>query len=129
MKLQAAVGNDRLEIELKRDGRNVVALVDGRKYELEVSEPESDIYLLKQGARVFEAIVSRADKNSNFNVAVGNESIEVRLIDKKRLRSSTSDAGAAEGIAEIRSAMPGKIVRILVEAGESVEKGQGLIVV
>jgi biotin carboxyl carrier protein len=129
MKLQAEVGNDRVEVEIQREGRKVVASVDGREYELDVSEPESNTYLFKQGDRIFEAMVSFADDRASFNISARNRPFEVRIIDKKRLRSSASESAAAEGIAEIRSAMPGKIVRVLAGIGENVEKGQGIIVV
>jgi biotin carboxyl carrier protein len=129
MKLQAEVGSDRIDVEIKRDGRKVVAIVDSREYELDVSEPQSDTFLLKRGYQIFEVVASGTDNSANFNVSVRNRSFDVRIIDKKRLRSSASESAAAEGIAEIRSAMPGKIVRILAEIGENVEKGQGIIVV
>ena len=34
-----------------------------------------------------------------------------------------------DGIAEIKTAMPGKVVRVLVEVGSEVEKGDGIVVV
>ena len=130
MKLQAEVGSERHEIEIQSDGSSVKANVDGRQYDLEVSQPEPDTFLIKNGGRIFEAMVSGSNEASDaVTVSVGGHQIGVKLWDRKRLRGSSSEAGALEGIAEIRSAMPGKVVRILVEVGEEVEKGQGVIVV
>ncbi len=130
MKLQAEIGSDKYEVDIQRDGRRVVANIDGREYELDVSEPEPNVYLLKHEGKIFEAFVSPTKTDpGEIDVSVRNEQFEIKLFDPKRLRGAGSDTAAAEGIAEIRSAMPGKIVRILAEAGEDVEKGQGIIVV
>ena len=130
MKFQAEVASEKHEIEIHRDGRRVVANVDGRRYDLDVSEAEPNTFLIKDGNRVFEAMVSGPTEASGpIAVTVRNHHIDVRLWDPKRLRGSSSDAAAMEGIADIRSAMPGKIVRILANVGDKVEKGEGIIVV
>ncbi|CAN5368286.1 acetyl-CoA carboxylase biotin carboxyl carrier protein subunit [soil metagenome] len=128
MKLQAEIGSEKYEINVRRDGRRVVANVDGREYDLEVSEPEPNIYLFKHEGQIFEAFVSPTALGE-VDVSVHNNHFDIKLIDPKRLRGAGSDTAAAEGIAEIRSAMPGKIVRILADVDETVEKGQGIIVV
>ncbi len=130
MKLQAEIGSEKYEVNIQCDGRRVVANIDGREYDLEVSEPEPNVYLFKHEGKIFEAFVSpTAAALGDVEVSVRNDHFEIKLIDPKRLRGVGSDTAAAEGIAEIRSAMPGKIVRILAEVGETVEKGQGIIVV
>ena len=53
----------------------------------------------------------------------------MRIIDPKRLRSAKGDDADASGKAEIKTAMPGKVVRILVAEGDTVQKGDGVIVV
>ena len=60
---------------------------------------------------------------------MGGKSYEVLIVDPKRLRSGQSSAAHHAGAAEIVSPMPGKIVRVLVTAGASVEVGAGVIVV
>ena len=56
-------------------------------------------------------------------------SYQVRIDDPKRLRSNQTSAAHHTGAAEIISPMPGKIVRVLVAEGASVEAGAGVIVV
>ena len=130
MKLQAEVGSENSDIEIHRDGRRLIAKVGDREYDLEVSEPEPDTYLLKHGGRIFEAMVLDSSESSGtLTISVAGKQTDVRLWDPKRLRGSSSDSSALDGPAEIRSAMPGKIVRVLVETGDYVKKGQGVIVV
>ena len=123
MKLQAEVGDQKHEVEIKREGDKLFANVDGRQYELEFSEPERGVYLFKHEGRIFEASVS------DGHVRIGGSEFDIRLVDPKRLRGGGAGHDHDDGIAEIKTAMPGKVVRILVEVGAEVEKGDGIVVV
>ena len=130
MKLQAETSGRKHDIEIKRKGEKVFAEIDGRKYELEASSPEPDVYLFKHEGRVFEVFVSsQANAADPKLVRVGNDVHEVRIIDPKRLRGTGTDDEHSDGLAEIKTAMPGKVVRILLELGAEVEKGTGVLVV
>jgi biotin carboxyl carrier protein len=129
MKLQAEIAADSHEIEITQVGKKVFAKVDDREYELETSEPESGVFLFKHAGRVYEAAVDDAKKGEPAHVRVGTQEFEVRLIDPKRLRSVGSGADQTDGLIEIKTAMPGKVVRVLTEAGAVVEKGDSVLVV
>jgi biotin carboxyl carrier protein len=124
MKLGAQIDDHTYEVDIKRDGNHISASVDGRQYELEASEPESGVYLFKHENRVFEVYVS-----PDGMVNIGGHQLEVKISDPKRLRGVRGEAEHGDGTAEIKTAMPGKIVRILVAEGDAVEKGDGVIVV
>lgn len=130
MKLNAELNDKKHSIEIKRDGEKVFAEIDGRKYELEVSEPEPDVYLLKNDGKIFEVSVSAPKSPGEpFHTRMGEHEFDIRIIDPKRLRSSGVDHEHGDGLAEIRTAMPGKVVRIIAAAGTAVQKGDGVIVV
>lgn len=130
MKLQAELNNEKHEIEIKRDGEKVFAEIDGRSYELEASEPETNVFLLKNKNKIYEIFVSpRANATDPFHVKVKNSEFEINLIDPKRLRGAGAGAEHGEGLAEIKTAMPGKIVRVLAEQGAEIKAGEGVIVV
>lgn len=130
MKLQAELNNEKHEIEIKRDGERVFAEVDGRHYELEASEPEPNVYLLKKDGKIYEIFVSPGQNATEpFQVKIKNSEFEITLIDPKRLRGVKSGAEHGEGLAEIKTAMPGKIVRVLTVQGAEIKTGDGVIVV
>lgn len=130
MKLQAQLGNEKHEVEVRLEGDKAFASVDGRTYELEVSEPEKGVFLFKNDGKIAEVFVSpQTGPGEPVFVQTAGRSLEITLIDPKRLRGSSSGSDHADGAAEIRTAMPGKVVRILVEADAAVEKGDGVIVV
>lgn len=124
MKLGAQLGEEKHEIEIKREDGRVFATVDGRSYELESSEPEPGVYLFKHDNRVYEAYVSPTGL-----VNVGDHQFEVAISDPKRLRAAGGSHDHGDGSAEIKTAMPGKIVRVLAAEGDEVEKGDAVIVV
>ncbi|HWS52852.1 MAG TPA: acetyl-CoA carboxylase biotin carboxyl carrier protein subunit, partial [Pyrinomonadaceae bacterium] len=54
---------------------------------------------------------------------------EVALADPKRLRGARASAAHDGGRAQLAAQMPGRVVRVLVEAGQEVEAGQPVVVV
>lgn len=130
MKLQAEYKDQTDEIEIRRDGEKVFATVGGRSYELEASTPEPNVYLLKHEGRVYEVFVSpRQGPGGQVDLRVGTHEFEISLVDPKRLRSAAAGKAQDHGMAEIKTAMPGKVVHVLVEVGAEVAKGDGIIVV
>lgn len=136
MKLKAQISGAEQDanIELNFGESSVAsAAVDGREYEVEVRELADNQYLFLVQGRVCKVRVD--DKQGShgtpgvFDVALGGHSFEVTVIDPKRLRTGESSAAHSEGIAQIVSPMPGKVVRVLVETGAEVEAGAGIVVI
>ncbi len=130
MKLNAELNNENYEIEIRREGEKVFACVDDRNYELEASEVEPNVYLLKNENKIYEVFVSpQTNATEPFEVKVKNQTFEINLIDPKRLRGAAANSAIADGIAEIKTAMPGKLVRILTEVGAEIRQGKPVLVV
>ena len=130
MKLNATINAEEFELNIKIEDDKVFADVNGRQYELEASEPESNVYLLKNEGKIYEVFISPT-KNilEPQKVKVGTQDFEIRLIDPKKLRGSNAGGDSIDGISEIKTAMPGKIVRILLEENKEVQSGEGVIIV
>lgn len=124
MKLFAELNNEKYEIEIKREGEKVFARVDEREYQLEASEVEPNVYLLKQANQIYQIYVA-----PNGIVNLKNHQFEIKITDSKRLRGSNVADASADGISEIKTAMPGKLVRILTEIGAEIKQGDGVLVV
>jgi len=124
MKLQAELNNEIYEIEIKRDGEKVFARVGERNYEIEASEVEPSVYLFKYNNQVHQIYVA-----PNGVVNLGNHQLEINIIDPKRLRGAAAAVANADGAAEIKTAMPGKLVRILAAEGAEIKQGEGVLIV
>jgi len=130
LKLKARIGNRDLDVVLLSQGERVVATVDGRKYELEVHRSDDDTYLVFNEGHVYECRVALKGKTrASFEVGFGGNTYSIDLTDPKRLRSDQNSDKHHHGLAEIIAPMPGKVVRVQVEAGSEIEKGTGIVVV
>ncbi|NNF00045.1 MAG: hypothetical protein HKN25_13570 [Pyrinomonadaceae bacterium] len=130
MKLIAEFEGRQIDVTIKREESRVLAEIEGRIYQLEATKPEPDVYLLKNDNKVFETYVSGGPASPMaLNVRVGTDEFEFSLQDPKRLRGSGGEADKSDGAAEITTAMPGKVVKVILNKGDVVAKGEGVIVV
>jgi biotin carboxyl carrier protein len=113
VKLKAIIGDVEEEVGLELDGERVSARIGARSYELEAREIDRGVYLFFFGDKVREF---RVDDR-------------VKIVDPRRLRSGQNSGGQHYGVAQIVAPMPGKVVKVQVAAGTTVEKGAGVIVV
>ena len=130
MKLKALIGDREEDLNIKVDDRRVAAEIRGRAYDLEVREPEPGNYLFLRGGEVYDCCVTqRAGSKEIFDVSIRGSDYAVTIVDPKRLRSGQNSDRHQHGVAEILAPMPGKVVRVQLEAGAAVEKGAGIVVV
>ena len=130
MKLKARIGEREEDLILKVEDGRVSAAIGGRVYNLEVREPMPGSYLFFHGNDVHECLVSeRAKSKDHFDVSLRGRNHAVTIVDPKRLRSGQNSDRHHHGVAEILAPMPGKVVRVQLEAGANVEKGVGIVVV
>jgi biotin carboxyl carrier protein len=130
MRLNAEVEGEKLSVEVRREGERVFAEVGERRYELEARGVGAGEYLLLHDGRVYDCRVGRArGGGSPLNVVVGAREYEVTLTDPKHLRGAGVAHAHDSGRAQVTAPMPGKVVRVMVEAGQEVEAGQGVVVV
>ena len=127
MKLKAIIEDRELELNVRIDGERVHAEVDGRVYDLELREPEPGSYLFLRESEVHECRVNKA--HEGFAVTLHGRNYAVTIVDPKRLRSGQDTHGHHHGLAEIKAQMPGKVVKVQIEAGAAIEKGGGIVVV
>ena len=128
MKLKALIGDREEELVIKLQNGRVSAEVGGRLYGLELREPQPGAFLFFLNHEVHECRVSERAK-SNFAVSIRGHSYEVTIVDPKRLRSGQNSDRHHHGAEQILAPMPGKVVRVQTEAGATVEKGAGVVVV
>jgi len=131
MKLLAEIAGAKHELDIKHEGSRLIADIDGRHYEIEARAlGQQGVYLLLSDNQVYECRVNHSEaKRESLEVKVGNHAYAVTLTDPKRLRGTQSASSQTDGTAQIVAPMPGKVVRVLVEAGASVEAGAGIVVV
>lgn len=84
------------------------------------------------GAAAAQRVIDIDGTLPDLKVTVsGGEAIPIKLQDARAAALSAGAQGGAGGGAsgELRAAMPGKVVKLLVQAGDTVKAGQGLLVI
>ena len=116
-----------IDVEFERTATGIEGSVGGRKYLLEVSAVRQGIYLLNVGTRSFEVAVL-PEGNASSTISIGGHRISVEILDERKTLRRMSRGSEHSGASEIRSPMPGKIVRVLLTEGVDVAAGQGIVV-
>ena len=70
----------------------------------------------------------RVSRGTGNEIWVNGRLLSMEVFDPRDLRPGQG-ASANQGRQEIAASMPGKVIRLLVAAGDTVEEGQGLVVV
>jgi biotin carboxyl carrier protein len=126
MKYQTIVNGETFEIEINEDGR---ILVNGEERAIDFRElREGELYSILLDHLSFEGVVEERD--DIYHVLLGGDLYEVDVTDERsrRLAGAFMAFGDAGGEVSIRSPMPGLIVRVPVEEGQQVQKGDTLVI-
>jgi biotin carboxyl carrier protein len=91
-----------------------------------VETPEPGVYSVLMDGRSYDAYVEETP--AGLVVSIDGFRFEIEARDPRRWSRKSAGRGG-EGIQTIASSMPGKVVRVLVSPGDSVEAGQGIAVV
>ncbi|HEY2485822.1 MAG TPA: biotin/lipoyl-containing protein [Candidatus Binataceae bacterium] len=126
-----------------------IATIEGAEHEVEVEELSAETYAISFGTHRFEADLRRVgpasvsiilnNRSFDFDLVREGEEIvvasrlgatRVTLIDAARhaLRARKGPREVS-GRAEIKAAMPGRVVNVLVAIGDEVTANQGVIIV
>ena len=119
---------ERHEVGVDADGG---VAVDGRAHEasLAATGPPHGHSLLVDG-RSF-ALLARRAPGGEWRLEVDGRTIPARVLDARmaRVRELSAVVGARGDVASLKAPMPGLVVRVAVNEGEAVEKGDTVLIV
>jgi biotin carboxyl carrier protein len=116
-----------VEVEPRGEGLFRVRVGD-RAFDLDARETEAGVYSVLVGNRALEVNVE--EDGEAMRVELGGRAYELQLQDKRHRRHRrTGDGAHAADAGLVLAPMPGKVVKVLVAPGETVQAGQGVIVV
>jgi biotin carboxyl carrier protein len=119
-----------MKLDVVVNGRAGELLLESSKFEYHgVAKTYS---MEASGPGVFSILIDGRSYQATLlapgTIQVNDRVFSVEIFDPRELRARSS-SGASEGRQHIVAPMPGKVVRLLVSAGDAIEAGQGLIVV
>lgn len=128
MKLVVRIGEEAIPVEVERLGSGY--RVGGRDgwTTVDLTSPNPNLHSLRlEDGTQFLIIHHRT--GARHELAFGDASVHLEVHDPlamKRRRNQDDLAGDSD---VVKAVMPGRVVRILVEPGQEIRKGQGLLVI
>jgi biotin carboxyl carrier protein len=127
------------QLEVHRDGDLYrFGLADQDERQAQLAEVEPGVFSVLLDGRSYEAYAERGDKNRDEHgnehgdqcawITVRGRRFRIAITDPRRWTQSSAAAHGHDRETIVAS-MPGKIVRVLAQAGETVAAGQGVIVI
>jgi biotin carboxyl carrier protein len=118
-------------VQVEQEGTRFVVTLDGIRHVLDAAEIEPGRWsLLFDAARRSHEVLVRSGQTGAATVIVDGATVPIRVLDprNRRMSGAAGDAGD-DGPVRVTAPMPGKVVRVLVEAGDVVLARQGVVVV
>lgn len=125
----AKLGEQTYRVEIEETGKSVYRIsVDGNEFVVDGKKTGRTNYSLIVDNRSFEIEVDNTE--DEYRVLVDGRNYHVRLSDERRVRVGGAQPDSQlRGRQRVSVPMPGKVIAVLVSEGDSVEKGQGLVIV
>jgi biotin carboxyl carrier protein len=128
MKFEIAINGNARTVEIEREGRDWRISIDGELVDADAVEIAPNIFSILLNGKSYEVRVTPSP-NGALTLQTAHQEFTAEVVDVRAWRGRRHGALEAEGRQQILAPMPGKIIRVLVQPGEKVEAGQGLIVV
>jgi len=125
----AKLGDQNYTVEIEEVGKSVYRVaVDGNEFMVDGKKTGRTNYSLIVDNRSFEIEVDNTD--DEYRVLVDGRNYRIFLVDERRMRIGAAHGGMElQGEQRVSVPMPGKVIAVLVAEGDSVERGQGLVIV
>jgi biotin carboxyl carrier protein len=128
VQLDGSSGKKSRIVEMERNGGDWSILLDGQPVDADAVEIAPHIFSILLNGQSYEIRVSPAP-DGKLNLQTGTSEFTAEVIDPRAWTGRRHGHVEAEGRQQVVAPMPGKVVRMLVKAGDRVEAGQGLFVV
>jgi biotin carboxyl carrier protein len=115
-------------IELERDVSGWRVTLDGKPVAVDAVQIDPHTLSILLDGQSFEVSVTPSP-DGKLKLRTGSYEFTAEVIDPRAWSGRRHGNVEAQGRQQILAPMPGKVVRILVKAGDHVEAGQGLLVV
>jgi biotin carboxyl carrier protein len=114
-------------LDLLKSRQNLECRIDGKTIGVDAAEISPGIYSILIDGRSIEV---RAEKfGEGLRIAVDGKEFSAGVMDPRKWQRNHRAASAHEGRQNVVAPMTGRVVRVLAKVGDSIQAGQGLVVV
>ncbi len=125
-----------MKIEIRIHGKKHVvafepsraeAIMEGRTISADAAVISPGVYSILLRGRSFEVTLEKS--GAGWLARTAGREYQIEILDPRAWQRARSGGIELEGRQQVTAPMPGKVVRVLVQAGQKVEAGQGLLVI
>jgi biotin carboxyl carrier protein len=128
VQLTGTSGKKLRTVELERDGGRWKISLDGQPVDADAVDIDANTLSLLLDGQSYEVRVTHSP-DGVLKLQTGLQDFTAEVADPRAWRGRRHGVLEVEGRQQVVAPMPGKVVRVLVEVGDKVEAGQGLLVV
>ena len=123
MKYVAIIDDQQYEIDIDEDGK---VLINGEPRDVDFLNLGGSLFSVITENKSLEAVIN--DDEGPIAVMMGGRLFETQVLDERAMLMMQRRGGQIAGSGELRAPMPGLIVEVAAQPGESVEQGQTLVI-
>ena len=123
MKYVTIVNGVQFEVEIQNDGQ---LLVNGKPHIVDFLPLGSNLFSIIKDNRSLEVVVEEVE--NRYDVLLSGKLYETQVLDERAMLMATRRGGLQTDSGEVKSPMPGLIVKIPVAEGDAVRKGQTILI-
>jgi pyruvate carboxylase subunit B len=123
MKYLTIINKKQFEIEIQRDGS---VLVDGKRHEVDFLNLGGSLYSVIQDTRSLEFAIE--GNQADVEVLMEGKLYEVTVLDQRALLMAQRKGGLIAGSGELHAPMPGLVVEVMVNVGDTVTQGDTIVI-
>lgn len=123
MKYVTILNGEQYEVEIDKDGN---ISVNGTPHHVDFMDLGSSLYSIISNNKSVELVIE--DEGGTVSVQMGGRLYETQVLDERALLLAQRRGGLSSSSGEVTAPMPGLIVAIQVNEGDTVTKGQTVVI-
>ena len=127
MKLRIEISGKLRVVEFDVSSSTITALLDDMPVEMDAQLLRPGVLSLLVDGKAYRAVLE--DDVEEPAILLEGQRFPYRLDDPRSLKARRTHARGVDGPRPLKASMPGRVVRVLVEAGARVEAHQGIVVI
>jgi biotin carboxyl carrier protein len=127
MKIKVSIQGTERTVELVDQGDRPRWEIDGHSLDADAREVSPGIYSVLVDGKSVEVRIERA--GAQLRVVANGKEYLAAIENPREFKRNRAGAAQIEGRQNVVAPMAGKIIRLLVQAGDEVQSGQGLLIV
>lgn len=123
MKYVTVINGEQFDVEIQRDG---TVLINGNRHDVDFLELGNSLYSIIKDNRSLELAID--EEMNEYEILMDGRLYTGQVLDQRAMLMMSRKGGLKLDTGEVTSPMPGLIIEVLVQEGDTVEEGETVVV-